>query len=40
MKYRGDHIRVSDLEIGDFIFVKRTLSDYEVIVMNTMYCMQ
>lgn len=29
MKYRGNHIRVSDLEIGDFIFVKRDLSDYE-----------
>ena len=29
MKYRGEHIRVSDLEIGDFIFVKRTLSDDE-----------
>ena len=29
MKYRGEHIRVSDLEIGDFIFVKQTLSDYE-----------
>ena len=29
MKYRGDHIRVSDLGIGDFIFVKRTLSDDE-----------
>ena len=29
MKYRDEHIRVSDLEIGDFIFVKRTLSDDE-----------
>lgn len=29
MKYRGDHIRVVDLEIGDFIFVKRNLSDEE-----------
>lgn len=29
MKYRGDHVRVADLEIGDFIFVKRNLSDDE-----------